>query len=148
MSKKSGAGSVHESYRDNTITKVSSDRSFGIVFAVVAAGFGAWWLWRGLLERGGVAMAVAFVLLGIAYLRPNILSGPNRLWLRLGDALHHVMNPLVMGAIFFIVFTPIGVVMRLFGFNPLRTKLDPEADSYWIDRDPAGPAPETMKDQF
>ena len=62
--------------------------------------------------------------------------------------LHIVVNPLVMGFLFFVTVTPTALVMRLFGKDPLRLRLDKSADSYWIERTPPGPAPETMRQQF
>ena len=79
---------------------------------------------------------------------PKILSPLNRLWFRFGLLLHHIVNPVVMALLFFTTVTPMALIMRLLGKDPLRRKFDPEADSYWIPRQPAGPAPETMKNQF
>jgi hypothetical protein len=62
--------------------------------------------------------------------------------------LYAVMNPLTMALLFFLVVTPIGVVMRLAGKDFLRKRLEPEASSYWLPRDPPGPAPDSMKQQF
>jgi hypothetical protein len=62
--------------------------------------------------------------------------------------LYTVMNPLTMALLFFLVVTPIGVVMRLAGKDFLRKRLEPEAASYWLPRDPPGPAPDSMKQQF
>ena len=59
-----------------------------------------------------------------------------------------VVNPLVMGLLFYLTVTPTGLLMRLFGKDPLRLRFDPEAKSYWIERQPPGPAPETMRHQF
>ncbi|MBT6272654.1 MAG: hypothetical protein HOI95_00790 [Chromatiales bacterium] len=58
------------------------------------------------------------------------------------------MNPLILGLVYFGVFTPFGVVMRLFGWDSMRREWQPEADSYWLERDPKGPAPDSMKFQF
>ena len=59
-----------------------------------------------------------------------------------------IMAPIIMGALLYLVVTPIGLLMRLFGKDPLRLKMDPSSKSYWIKRDPPGPAPESMSDQF
>ena len=53
-----------------------------------------------------------------------------------------------MGLLFYLVVTPTGLVMRMLGKDLLRLRFDPQAKSYWIERRPPGPAPETMKDQF
>jgi hypothetical protein len=62
--------------------------------------------------------------------------------------LHAVVNPLIMGLVFYGAVLPTGLVMRALGKDVLRLKLEPDRDSYWLDRQPPGPAPETMKDQF
>jgi len=72
----------------------------------------------------------------------------NRLWLRFGLLLHAVMNPLIMGLLFYGTVMPIGLLMRLFGKDPLNLKRDAQASSYWIMRTPPGPAPDTMSNQF
>ncbi len=72
----------------------------------------------------------------------------NRLWFLFGMALHKVISPLVMGLLFYLTVTPIALIMRAIGKDPLHRQFDPQAKSYWIERRPAGPAPETMRRQF
>jgi hypothetical protein len=67
--------------------------------------------------------------------------------MKLGLLLHRIVNPMVMGLLFYGTIWPTGLVMRMRGRDLLRLKRDPSAASYWIARVP-GPAPETMKDQF
>lgn len=138
---------AHEGYQEREAVKTSSDRSFGIVFTVVFAIVGAlpllssssprWW---------SVGVAGAFLLAALVY--PKILAPLNRLWTRFGLLLHKVVNPLVMGLLFFLVVTPIALLMRVCGKRPLHLKTEPDAPTYWITRDPPGPAPDTMKQQF
>ncbi|MCX7353454.1 MAG: SxtJ family membrane protein [Alphaproteobacteria bacterium] len=138
----------HEDFRRKEEVKGSSNRGFGIVFAVFFAiltfsplthGDEIRWKWFGI-------PAVAF--LAAAYLFPKALTPLNWLWTRFGLLLHHVMNPLIMGLLFFLTVTPVGLVMRLAGKDPLRLKIDRGAKSYWIQRDPPGPEPDTMRRQF
>ena len=63
-------------------------------------------------------------------------------------ALHKVVNPVVMGLLFYATITPMALVMKLMGKDPLRRRFDPEAKSYWIERRPAGPEPQSMRRQF
>jgi len=63
-------------------------------------------------------------------------------------AMHRVVNPLVMGIRFFVVITPLGWLMRALGKDLLRLKREPDAASYWIERTPPGPAPQSMRNQF
>jgi len=62
--------------------------------------------------------------------------------------LHHIVSPVALALVFYLAIMPTGLVMRLFGKDFLRLKLDPQAKSYWIERTPAGPAPDSMKNQF
>jgi hypothetical protein len=62
--------------------------------------------------------------------------------------LHRIVSPLVLGVMFFGVVTPMGLVMRALGKDPLRLRFDRDARSYWIDRRPPGPAPDTLNNQF
>ena len=125
----------------------SSDRSFGIVMAVVFAVIGAW----PLLSEGPLrwwAMIAAALFCGVALLRPAWLAPLNRLWFRFGLLLNKITSPLVMGLLFYGVMTPYAYILRWSGKDLLRLRLDPSADNYWIERKPPGPAPETIKRQF
>ena len=92
----------------------------------------------------GIAAAFAFV----AIWKPALLERPNRLWIRLGLLLGKLVSPIALGILFYGVIAPIGVVVRLTGKDPLRLKSDPSASTYWVKREPPGPAPETMTQQF
>ena len=138
---------THESYRERETVKGSSNRAFGIVFTVVFTAIGLFPLVNsGALRWWAIGIAALFLLAAFAY--PKSLSPLNRLWTRFGLLLHRVVNPLVMGLLFFLVVTPIALLMRIFGKRPLQLKTDPDAQTYWIPRDPPGPEPESMKLQF
>lgn len=79
---------------------------------------------------------------------PALLAPLNWLWKRLGLAISKVMNPLILGIMFYGLMLPIGLLLRWRGKDLLRLKLDPAARSYWIDREPPGPPPETMRNQY
>jgi hypothetical protein len=139
--------STHEVFSRDVEVVAGSDRSFGIMMAAVLAAvalLNAWhagrlWPWAG---------GLAALLLAAALLRPSVLSPLNRIWLKFGLLLHSVVNPVVMALLFYGTVLPTGLVMRMMGKDPLRLKREPDADSYWIARQPHGPSPETMKDQF
>jgi hypothetical protein len=138
---------AHESYVRNDAVQGSSNRSFGLVFAVVFALIGLVPLvFGGVVRLWAIMLAGAFLLAALAF--PRVLAPFNRLWMRFGLLLHRIVSPVVLGIMFFGVITPIGLVMRLLGKDPLRLHLDKAAGSYWIERTPPGPAPETFKDQF
>ena len=125
----------------------SSDRSFGVVFAAAFLVIALFPLVRGGEPRLW-ALAVAAAFLGAALIRPALLAPLNRLWFRFGLLLGRVTNPLIMGLVFFLVITPMAMIMRLRGKDPLRLRPDREAKSYWIERVPPGPAPASMTNQF
>src|SRR5262245_16761052 len=124
--------------------KASSERSFGMVFAGVFAIIGTWPLLRGHEPRlWALPLAALFLLAGL--FTPNLLRPLNVLWTRFGAVLHHIVAPLVMGAVFFLVVVPVAMIIRRFGKDPLRLK---PANSNWIEREPPGPDPQSMKQQF
>lgn len=90
--------------------------------------------------------AIAFVI--AAWLWPAVLAPLNRLWFRLGLALHWVVNPLVMGLLFFLVITPVGLLMRLCGKRPLGLEFECEVMSYWLMRDESELQPGPMTKQY
>src|SRR5262249_38130690 len=94
------------------------------------------------------ALVVAAVFLAAALLYPRILTPLNRLWFKLGLLLHEIINPVIMALIFYGAVLPTALAVRAFGKDLLRLKRDDAASSYWIERDPPGPAPESMKRQF
>jgi len=139
--------STHETFAREEHVTAGSERSFGIVMAVAFALIGAinyWhagWLWPWL-----VGAAVLF--LAAAYLWPALLRPFNKVWFKFGMLLHAVVNPIIMALLFYVAVMPTGLVMRMFGRDLLRLKREPDSDSYWIVRQPPGPAPQSMKDQF
>jgi hypothetical protein len=138
---------THESFAREAEVKIGSERSFGFVMAAVFAVLGTvnWWhtghVWPWFYGAAG-AFAVA------AGLWPSILKPLNGAWYRFGLLLHHVVNPVIMGLLFYGAVLPTGLIMRTMGKDFLRLKYEPAQDSYWIVRQPPGPKPETMKDQF
>ena len=125
-----------------------SDRSFGFTFVVVFLLLAAWQGWSGRLLVAGLLTAVSACLLAIALAWPTLLRPLNRLWMKFGGLLHAVVNPIVLGGMYFLLITPIAVGMRLFGRDALKRRLDPHATSYWEKRDPPGPAPDSLPFQF
>lgn len=138
--------STHEPAETRTEVKMGSERAFGIVFAIVFALIALW----PLLGGGGVrpwAAATGAAFLGAAFLAPRALRPLNVLWFRFGMLLHRIVSPIVMGFLFFVTVTPIALLMRALGKDLLRLRRS-DAKSYWIERDPPGPPPESMTKQF
>jgi hypothetical protein len=137
----------HESLRREESIAGSSDRSFGIVFAAVFLIVAVVpWFFGGIFRAWALVVAAGFLVAALAF--PSTLAPLNRLWTRFGLLLHRIVSPIVLGIMFFLVVTPIGLLMRLFGKDPLRLERDASAGSYWIPREPPGPPPESLKDQF
>jgi len=124
-----------------------SNRSFGVTFAVAFAIIGA----LPLVRHGGVrwwALVVAVLFAAITWLRPQLLTPLNRWWLKLGLLLGHIVSPIAMGILFYVVIMPIGMIMRVLGKAAMRTHFDPKASTYWLPRDPPGPPPDSLNNQF
>lgn len=137
----------HEQFTRDDGVKAGSERAFGLVFAAVFALIGFW----PLLSAGDIrlwAFIVAALFLAAAVLAPGVLKPLNRVWFLFGMLLHKIVSPLVMALLFFTTVTPIALLMRLMGKDPLRLTLDRAAKSYWIERVPPGPSPESMRRQF
>jgi hypothetical protein len=132
----------HESYGPAEI-KPPSERSTGLVFAVVALLVAAGWRnasvvpWIAL----GLAAALAALSLGV----PRVLKPLNLIWFRIGLLLHRVTNPLVMLAMFAVVFVPAGLVMRIW-HDPLRSRR--ATQTYWIERTSRTQNAGSMTNQF
>ena len=139
--------STHEDFDREEKIKGSSNRSFGLVFTVVFFIIGLLPLfWSGSVRIWSLGIGATFLL--VTFLWPEVLQPLNKLWTRFGLLLNKIISPVMLAALFFLVVTPTGILMRIFSGNPLKPKFDPKADSYWIKRDPPGPKPESMSDQF
>lgn len=137
----------HEDLKRSTDARGSSDRKFGLVFAAFFLVVGLWPVHSGGRIRVS-AVALACVFLAVAGFRPTIIHPLNWVWTKLGLLLGRIVNPVVTAILFFLVFTPVGLVARLRHKDPLRLKPAPGADTYWITRTPPGPQPGTMSKQF
>jgi hypothetical protein len=137
----------HELRQDYSDARSSSDRSFGIVFAVVFLLLAARGLWHGYSTwRVYVVMALGFLLIGL--FRPALLAPLNKIWTKLGSILGKIVSPIVLGGLFFLVIAPAAFIFRALGKDLLNLRRDPGATTYWLARDPPGPTPESINDQF
>ena len=118
-----------------------------MVFIAVFLLLGLWPLRKGDPVRWW-SVAIALALVGIVLVRPAVLHPLNLAWAQLSLLLSRVMNPMVVGLVFFVAVTPLALILRLLGKDPLRLRFDPAASSYWLRRQPPGPAPESMSNQF
>ena len=138
---------LHEDLRRQGEVKRGSDRSFGLTFAVVFAIIALLPLRHHLPVRWwAFGIAVAFAI--AALVAPHLLAPLNKLWAKVGDLLHKITTPIIMGLLFFGALTPMAALMRLRGKDSLRLKRDTKCASYWIERKPPGPAPDSLNQAF
>src|SRR5258708_39189225 len=138
---------LHEDFRRKQEGEGGSDRGFGVVFATFftliallplrAHHSPRWW-----------ALGLAALFLVVALLQPVWLRPLNRLWTKLGLLLGRVVSPVITGLLFFLVVTPIGLLFRLLKKDPLRLASNSGTSTYWIVRQPPGPAPESIRNTF
>lgn len=127
---------------------LSSNRSFGLLFTLVFLIVAAYaWLSGYSTQWVQIWLVISGIFLAFALLFPVALTPFNKMWFALGLLLGRVVSPIVLGVLFFILITPVAIGMRLFGRDALLIKKR-TVSSYWIDRDPPGPKPESFKDQF
>lgn len=142
-----GSTHLHEDLSRKSAEEKSSERGLGITFAVVFSIIGIARFYRG-HDWWAACLSVAAVFLFFAYFWIAPLRPLNNLWHRFGLLLFHVVNPVVMGVIFFSTIFPIGMLMRIFGKEQLKLKTDRKALTYWQKRTPSEAVLQNMKNQF
>ena len=129
---------------DSDKIKISSNRSFGLLFFVIFLIVSLWPLTHeGSIRIWSVIISVVFLILGL--LNSKFLTPLNLLWFKLGMILGAIVSPIVMGIVFFLVVTPTGFILRIMGKDLLNKKYDKEKETYWIKREASIG---TMKRQF
>ncbi len=142
----------HEDFSRREEVKGSGNRGFGltvggILLAIAAVRAYAYWgEGLGWPDRALFAVGTVLVLLGL--LAPDRLALLNKGWTKLGLLMFKVISPIVLAAIFVVAVVPTALIGRAVRHDPLKRKFDPSAKSYWIEREPPGPEPESMKNQF
>lgn len=131
-------------FRRPSILALGKNRKFGLLMVAVCAAISQ----LGAASRSGklVWFAAAMIFLIIALLVPRLLEPMRRRWISLGSLMHIVVSPVILAVLYYTVITPIGLAMRLFGMDPLRLRRG--ATTYWIERRPPGPAPQTMTELY
>lgn len=111
-------------------------RKFGLTLGIAFSVLAGIVYWRGHIKVATVfgVVGAAFLLAGL--LVPTLLGPVQRGWMNFALMLSKVTTPIFMGIVYFLVVTPIGVIMRLFGKNPVATK--PQVESYWVPKSAAG----------
>ncbi len=124
---------MHENLSDDHVAEGPTDRSFGLVFAALFLGVGIWPLVSN-HEIRWWAIGASGLLVCLALLAPGTLTHPNRLWMKLGLALGRVTSTIALTILFFLVVTPTGILLKLFGKDPMNLSFDTSAKTYWIPR--------------
>ena len=123
--------------------KIGSNKSFGIVFAVVFSFIALWPLLKGNeIRLWSLIISIIFLTLGL--LNSKILTPLNKLWFKLGILLGNFIAPIIMGIIFFFVVTPTGIIMKLLRKDLIKLKKNND-ESYWIEKKDIK---SSMKNQF
>ena len=113
--------------------KISSNRSFGVLFCIVFAIIAVWpIMYDGSLRIWPIPISFIFLVLGL--LNSKLLSPLNLVWVKFGEFLGRIIAPIVMAIIYFAIVTPIGLFMRLIGKDLLNIKFL-KNNSYWIKRE-------------
>ena len=113
--------------------KISSNRNFGFIFFIVFLIVGLWPLtYENPIRIWSVIISLIFLILGL--MKSKLLTPLNILWFKFGMILGTIVAPITMGVVFFLVVTPIGLVMRIMGKDILNKKYDKKKKTYWISR--------------
>ena len=99
--------------------------TFGVVFAILA-------LWsRASPLASAVFSALCLATLVATLARPSLLAVPAGLWMKLGELMHRIVSPIVLGAMYLVLIVPFGLLRRWLGGDPLKRRYDPALASYW-----------------
>ena len=128
----------------NSNIKISSNRNFGLVFFIVFLIVTIWPItYDEPVRIWSAIISLVFLILGL--MNSILLTPLNKLWFKFGMILGAIVSPVVMGVVFFLVVTPIGLIMKIMGKDLLNKKYDKKKRTYWIKRDTLIG---TMKRQF
>lgn len=139
--------SNHEPAYTHRRLKHGSNKSFGFTFAGLFLLIGFWPFIRHGQSPGTVALLISGIFFLISIFASNWLSYLNQIWFKLGLALNSIISPIIMSLLFFLAVTPTGIIMRLLGKDLLRLRRDPK-ETYWLERNPKGPAAGSLKNQY
>ena len=113
--------------------KKSSNRSFGILFFLVFLGFGLWPLTKE-MSPNVYLIIISIIFLTLGLLNSKLLSPLNEIWIKFGEILGRIIAPLIMALVYFLILTPISLLVRAFGKDLLGLKYLKQQNSYWIKR--------------
>ena len=114
-------------------------RKFGLTLAIGFVVLGCILLWKE-KSAGHYTMGAVAALVLISLIRPGILAPVEWLWMKIAHALGSVMTYILLTLTFYLMITPIGLVMKIIGKDPLNRKFDKDTQTYWVKRELNGPA--------
>ena len=132
--------------KNKNLIQLPSNKSFGYFFTFLFALVGAYFYYSVYVTWAYVFIASSLIFLLITIIKSDALLALNKLWMRFGILLGRVVSPIVLGIIFFGLFTPIAMFMRLIGRDELRLKVN-HKPSHWITREEPIES-ESFKQQF
>lgn len=138
---------THENVSSFRKVVLGTNRKFGLTFGFLLALLGVWPIVHHHSPRW-ILLAIGVIFAAFALLQPDRLTPLNRAWFKLGMLLNRIVNPVIMGLMFFAAVTPLGWVMRKTGSDLLNLEIKPDAKSYWIEREPPADAAGAMTKQF
>jgi hypothetical protein len=127
--------------------ELPSNRKFGFFFTVVFVAAGLYFLYGQSISASYALFGLAALFSVVTLIKSELLLPLNKLWMRLGLLLGMVVSPIVLGIIFFALFTPTSLLMRLFGRDELRLKLK-SRHSYWKHKETSTASADAFKRQF
>ena len=143
------ASGLHEEFARDYQVEAASNKRFGVVVGGILLAIGllrAAWHWE-IGWLAGVLGGVGLALILGGLIAPDVLAPLNRGWNKLGLVLHKVTNPLFLGAMYGIAIIPTGLLMRVFGADPMNMR-GQRKSSYWVARDKGGSSAQSLEKPF
>jgi hypothetical protein len=142
------AEGLHEQFSREHEGEAASDKRFGLVVGGIAVLFGclraAWH--AEISPFSGALIAMGLLLIAIALVKPGALESANLAWAKLGQLLHTVTNPIFLGGMYVIAIVPTGLMMRVFGVDPMGLRR--RGNTYWIARGKGGSTAQSLENPF
>jgi hypothetical protein len=140
---------LHEEFSREHAVEAASNKRFGLVVGAILLSFGCIraYLHGEIGWFAGTLGVIGLVLILAALIKPDVLEPANRGWNKLGLVLHKVTNPIFLGGMYAIAIVPTGLLMRVFGVDPMGLRRD-RKDTYWISRNKSGSTAQSLERPF